>query len=74
MDAKDKVRVGFIGSGFMGQKAHLDNFVAVQDCEIVALAEGREKTRARKLPFHKVTKVRDEGFEQARSPSFPLFI
>jgi len=28
----------------MGQKAHLDNFVTLPNCEVVALAEGREKT------------------------------
>lgn len=40
----DKVRVGFVGSGFMGQKAHLDNFITIPDCEIAALAEGRQAT------------------------------
>ena len=40
----DKIRIGFVGSGFMGQKAHLDNFVTFDDCEVVALAEGRAKT------------------------------
>lgn len=39
-----KVRLGFVGCGYMGQKAHLDNFVTIPDCEIVALAEGRQAT------------------------------
>jgi len=40
----NKVRVGFVGSGFMGQLAHMDNYVRLDDVEMVALAEGRQKT------------------------------
>lgn len=35
----DKVRIGFVGVGFMGQMAHLRNYVALPDCEVVAIAE-----------------------------------
>ena len=38
----DKVRVGFVGVGGMGQCAHLRNYVTVPDCEVVAIAELRE--------------------------------
>lgn len=37
------VRLGFVGTGFMGQRAHLINYVNLPDCEVVALAEPREK-------------------------------
>ena len=40
----DKVRLGFVGAGFMGQKAHLDSFASIPECDIVALAEGRAAT------------------------------
>ena len=40
----NKVRIGFVGAGGMGQTAHLQNFAAIPDCEIVAIAEGRQKT------------------------------
>jgi len=40
----DRVRVGFVGAGYMGQKAHLDCFVTIPGCEVVALAEGRQET------------------------------
>lgn len=40
----DKVRLGFIGVGGMGQTAHFQNFASIPDCEIVAIAEGRTKT------------------------------
>jgi len=41
-----KVRIGFVGTGFMGQQAHLRSYMALEDCEVVAIAEPREKLRA----------------------------
>jgi len=40
---KDKVKIGWIGAGFIGQVAHLANYVDIPDAEIVALAELRPK-------------------------------
>jgi predicted dehydrogenase len=40
----DKVRIGFVGVGGMGQMAHLRNYVNVPECEVVALAELRAET------------------------------
>lgn len=37
----DKVRLGFVGCGMMGQLVHLPNFLELQQCEVVALAELR---------------------------------
>jgi predicted dehydrogenase len=39
-----KVRIGFVGVGGMGQMAHLRNYVTIEDCEVVALAEIRQQT------------------------------
>jgi len=36
-----KVKIGFVGVGGMGQCAHLKNYVTVDGCEVVALAEVR---------------------------------
>ncbi|MBM7567227.1 Gfo/Idh/MocA family oxidoreductase [Paenibacillus sacheonensis] len=37
-----KLKIGFIGSGFMGQNAHLFNYAMLEEeCEVVALAEPR---------------------------------
>ncbi|HOX37058.1 MAG TPA: Gfo/Idh/MocA family oxidoreductase [Candidatus Brocadiia bacterium] len=38
-----KVKLGFVGAGYMGQLAHLANYAQLPDCELVALAEGRPK-------------------------------
>ena len=38
----NKLRIGFVGCGGMGQMAHLSNYVVLSDeCEVVALAEPR---------------------------------
>lgn len=39
----DKVRIGFVGVGGMGQCAHLKNYVTVPECEVVAIAEVKEQ-------------------------------
>src|SRR5450756_795639 len=41
----DKVKIGFVGVGGMGQCAHLKNYVTLPDCEVVALAEIRPNLR-----------------------------
>ncbi len=43
--SQKKVRIGFVGAGGMGQCAHLKNFAALPDCEVVAIAELRPKLR-----------------------------
>jgi predicted dehydrogenase len=40
-----KVRIGFVGAGFMGQLAHIRSYALLHDeCELVALAEPRRRT------------------------------
>jgi predicted dehydrogenase len=40
-----KVRIGFVGAGFMGQLAHIRSYALLrEDCELVALAEPRQRT------------------------------
>lgn len=38
-----RLRVGYVGCGFMAQKVHLPNLVNMEECELVALAELRPK-------------------------------
>jgi predicted dehydrogenase len=42
--SEKKVRIGFVGVGGMGQRAHLRNYLTIDGCEVVALAEVRETT------------------------------
>jgi len=37
----NKVKLGFLGCGFMGQLAHMDNYAKLGDCEIVALTDNK---------------------------------
>jgi predicted dehydrogenase len=38
-----RLRLGFVGCGFMGQLAHLENYARLPNVELVALAEGRPR-------------------------------
>ena len=42
-----KVKLGFIGVGFMGQLAHMQNYANINDCEIVAITEVKQKQAER---------------------------
>jgi predicted dehydrogenase len=40
-----KVRIGFVGAGYMGQLAHIRSYALLRDeCELVALADPRSRT------------------------------
>ena len=38
-----KIRLGYVGCGFMAQKVHLPNFTTIPGCEVIALAEVRQE-------------------------------
>lgn len=40
-----KVRLGYVGCGFMAQKVHLPNFASISDCDLAAIAEVRGDVR-----------------------------
>ena len=42
--AEKRARVGVVGTGSMGQMAHLRNYVILPECEVVAVAELRRNT------------------------------
>ena len=56
-----KVRIGFVGVGFMGQLAHLRNYAALPDCEVVALAELRPELARKVAAAYGVPKVYAEA-------------
>lgn len=45
--ARDVVNIGMIGAGFIGQLAHLMNYVEVKNCRVLAVAEYRPQLRRR---------------------------
>ena len=42
-----KVRIGFVGTGSMGQMAHLRNYLLLEDAEVVAISEARKEMGAK---------------------------
>lgn len=61
-----KIRIGFVGVGGMGQMAHLRNYVTIEDCEVVALAEMRKKTGALVAQRYGIPKVYTDHQEMLR--------
>lgn len=55
--ATKKVKIGFVGVGSMGQCAHLKNYAALHECEVVALAELREELGRRVAARYGVARV-----------------
>ena len=53
----DKVRIGFVGVGGMGQMAHLVNYANIAECEVVALAEPRRDMAERVARKYAVPKI-----------------
>ena len=53
----DKIRLGFVGVGGMGQCAHLRNYASLDGCEVVALAELRPGLRRKVAAKYGVPQV-----------------
>jgi predicted dehydrogenase len=53
------VRLGFVGVGTMGQVAHLKNYVTLENCEVVALAEPRPRQAQLVARRYGIAKVYD---------------
>jgi len=53
----DKVRIGFVGTGRMGQCAHLKNYSILKDCTVTAIAEPRKYLAERVAQKYGVPKV-----------------
>lgn len=58
-----KVRIGFAGTGGMGQCAHLKNYAVLPDCEIAAIAELRENTRKKVAERYGIPKAYADAAE-----------
>ena len=59
----DKIKIGFVGVGGMGQCAHLRNYVTVPECKVVALAELRPGLREAVARKYGVAKTYASGDE-----------
>ncbi|MDR0902238.1 MAG: Gfo/Idh/MocA family oxidoreductase [Opitutaceae bacterium] len=60
MSNKQRVRIGFVGAGGMGQMAHLRNYTSpelAEECEVVALAEIKPALAQKVAARHGIPKV-----------------
>jgi predicted dehydrogenase len=53
----EKVRIGFVGVGGMGQAAHLANYVSCKECQVVAVAEIKPRLGAAVARRYDIPKV-----------------
>jgi predicted dehydrogenase len=62
-----KVRIGFVGVGGMGQAAHLQNYVTVDDCEVVAIAEVKSELCEKVAARYGIAKTYTDHVEMLRN-------
>jgi predicted dehydrogenase len=60
-----KLKLGYVGYGFMAQKVHLPNIAGIAECELVALAEVRPQARAKAQDRYRIPKVYETHRELA---------
>src|SRR5713226_7799361 len=66
--ADGKAGIGFLGTGFMGQLAHLDNYATNPECQVVAIAEVRPKLAAAVAAKYGVPRVYTDHCELLADP------
>jgi predicted dehydrogenase len=59
----EKVKIGFVGVGHMGQCAHLRNYVTLPDCEVVAISDPRRELARRVAERYNIPHVYRDGEE-----------
>ncbi len=64
----DKLKLGFVGCGMMGQLAHLENYFLLPNVEIVALAEGRPLLAEKVAQRYGIPKVYPSHRELCEDP------
>ena len=74
MSKPAKVRIVFVGVGGMGQCAHLRNYATVPDCDVVAIAELREKTARRVAQRYNVPRVYTDFREMLANESYDAVV
>jgi predicted dehydrogenase len=63
-----KIRLGYVGGGFLAQNAHLGNFASLPQCNLVALAERRPNLAAQVARRFGIGKVYPDHLALANDP------
>jgi len=69
-----KVKLGFLGVGFMGQLAHLANYAALDTCEVVALTDAKQKQAELVAKAYGVPKVYATAAEMLADPEIDAVV
>ena len=69
-----KIKLGFIGAGFMGQMAHLQNYAQINDCEIYAIAETKKKQAERVAQIYKIPNIYEDYRKMLEDPAIDAVV
>lgn len=69
-----KVRLGFLGCGYMGQNAHLQNYAALDSCEIVGVTDLRMKQAEKVAQAYFIPKVYGSAAEMLADPKIDAIV
>jgi predicted dehydrogenase len=72
--AHQRLKIGMIGAGLMGQIAHLMNYVEIEDCEVVALAELRPNLRKRVASKYQIPRTYETHRQLLEDPEVQAVI
>jgi predicted dehydrogenase len=65
---ESRVRLGYVGCGFVAQRLHIPNFVALPECQLVAIAEVRRDLGERVARRYGIPKLYASHVELAADP------
>ena len=69
-----KIKLGFIGAGYMGQLAHMQNYAQIADCEIVAVADFKINQAKRIAAIYDIPNVYADYNEMLSDPSIDAVV
>ena len=71
----DKVKLGFLGCGSMGQRAHLRNYAQLKDiCEVVAVADVKIEQAKKVASVYDIPTVYDKAEELLSNPEIEAVV
>jgi len=70
----DRVRIGFLGAGFMGQLAHLANYAALDACEVAGITDVKQKQAGLVAAAYGIPRVYASAEELLADPSIDAVV
>jgi predicted dehydrogenase len=68
------VKLGFIGAGFMGQMAHMQNYAQIQGCAIAAVADSKQRQAERVAAIYEIPRVYTDYRELLADPAIDAVV